>query len=83
MSVWDWDLWPWMVAEGADESGLALATLRMEQSVHRAMTAIGGALVPVMRKLGATFADMVDAARALQRSLQREEHFGDALRRTP
>lgn len=43
-----WDLWPWIVAEGAGE--MALAEKRIEAAFSRIETTFGLALYPVMRR---------------------------------
>lgn len=49
--IFDWDLWPWMIAEHADDSGLSLETRRITQNLLRVQRAVGIALYPAMRNL--------------------------------
>lgn len=45
----DWDLWPWIVADGAG----ALTDLRFRQAIGTLQVAMGLDLVPVMKRVAA------------------------------
>lgn len=62
--IFDWHLWPWMVAEQA--GGMTGVHLyRMERSIERVQHAIGDRLLPVFRRLGVSAVDAIAAFQAL------------------
>lgn len=48
----DWNLWPWIVAEGAGE--VSIATMRIERAFQHIQSEIGMSLYPVMREFART-----------------------------
>lgn len=54
----DWDLWPWIVARAADESGLSLETRRLVGNIARVQRAVGLELYPVIRRLARALAQL-------------------------
>lgn len=64
----DWDLWPWMVADGVG----GLNALRMERAIGRMQVAIGSALLPAMRAANRAFQRFAVANRDLLKALSVE-----------